>query len=73
MKPLSFEEWYEKETGVWPYMDDDEHAKIELYAQYRSKLAWDEASKAQRDACADCVAPTNYNFSSVKKRAVSRI
>lgn len=69
MKPLSFEEWYSFEYGgslsldcdLNDYLDD-----IRRYADYRAKLAWDEAAKAQRDACADCIAPTNYNFSSVK-------
>lgn len=66
MKPLSFEEWYEEKNGLWPYMDDDEHAEIGDYAQYRAKLAWDEAAKAQRDACADCVPPSNDYFEALK-------
>lgn len=46
MKPLSFEEWYEKETGEWPYKRDVYQHEIEAYAQYRAGLAWDEAAKA---------------------------
>lgn len=69
MKTLSFEEWhknkyqYEPQKDLYLYdMIDDVHE----YAQYRAKLAWDEAAKAQRDACADCVPPSNYYFEAIK-------
>lgn len=66
MKPLSFKEWYERLHNCRIYYRYVSIEYVERYAQYRAKLAWDEAAKAQRDVCADCIAPTNYNFSSVK-------
>ena len=62
MKPLSFEEWYEDKYIVPPYHDEVQFSDIELYAQYRAKLAWDEAAKAQRDACISQISKSNYNF-----------
>lgn len=50
MKPLSFEEWYEDKYKVPPYHDEVQFFDIELYAQYRAGLAWDEAAKAQRES-----------------------
>lgn len=66
MKPLSFEEWYEDKYKVPPYHDEVQFTDIELYAQYREKIVWDEAAKAQRDVCADCVPPSNDYFEALK-------
>lgn len=66
MKPLSFKEWYERLHNCRIYYRYVSIEYVERYAQYRAKLAWDEAAKAQRDVCADCVPPSNYYFEAIK-------
>ena len=66
MKPLSFEEWYEKEAAnkFYYYAEiGDMIGYVEQYAQYRAKLAWDEAAKAQRNVCISQISKSNYTFS----------
>ena len=58
MKPLSFEEWYSFEYGASPSLDcdlNDYLDDIRRYADYRDKLAWNEAAKAQIKICLRCI------------------
>ena len=50
MKPLSFKEWYERLHNCRIYYKYVSIEYVERYAQYRAKLAWDEAAKAQRES-----------------------
>lgn len=63
MKPLSFKEWYERLHNCRIYYRYVSIEYVERYAQYRAKLAWDEAAKAQRDACISQISKSNYTFS----------
>lgn len=68
MKPLSFEEWHKNKYKQPPFPESEyiEPSDMNEYGDYRAQLAWDEAAKAQRDACADCVPPSNYYFEAIK-------